>query len=180
MAEENQKIEGQQNQNQSQPASDELEKIKAEFNKCLTEKEEYLNGWKRAKADFINYKKEEARRLEEITKLGIESLVEELLVVLDSFDVGLSMLADNKEAQKGLFLIRSQMEEILKKYGLRRIAVKIGEPFNPQFHEAVTEEENSQYPPGSVIQEIASGYQLHERVIRPVKVKTAKIKGQTM
>ncbi|MEK7114739.1 MAG: nucleotide exchange factor GrpE, partial [Patescibacteria group bacterium] len=76
--------------------------------------EEYLNGWKRSQADFINYKKDEIKRFEEVLKFGNEILIRDILPVLDSL-----ILA--KEVP-----IKRQLEDILRKNGVEEIVVKIG------------------------------------------------------
>jgi molecular chaperone GrpE len=141
--------------------------------KLEQEKEEYLNGWKRAKADLINYKKEEAERLENFAKFSNEVLMTELLVILDSFELGLSVVAENDPARKGMELIKSQLEEALRKNGLERIRVKRGEPFDTKEMEAVSETSSGE-PPGAVAEEVSGGYKLHGKVIRPVRVKVSK------
>jgi|SRR3989344_8322144 len=123
--------------------------------------EEYLNGWKRSQADFINYKKDELKRFEEILKFGNENLIKGILPVLDSL-----ILA--KEVP-----IKSQLEDILKKNGLEEVLVKMGDQFNPKFHEAILEVESDQ-PSDTIVEEVEKGYTLHGKLIRPVKVKVAK------
>ena len=144
-----------------------------ELNKCQKERDEYLDGWKRAKAELLNYKKDEAKRFEAVIKLANEGLVRDLLVVLDSFDLGLAALEKEGLAQKGMYLVRSQLEDILKSYGLERIAVSIGRVFDPAFQETIVEVESDK-PAGTVIEEIEKGYLLNGRVIRPARVKVVK------
>ncbi|OGG38084.1 nucleotide exchange factor GrpE [Candidatus Jorgensenbacteria bacterium GWA1_49_17] len=153
--------------------------------KCEKERDEYLNGWKRAKADFINYKKEEAERFREFAKFSNEALVSELIMVLDSFSLGLAVLSaeggsasggENKPAEKGMRLIKNQLEETLKKYGLEKITVKPGDVFDPAFHEGLKEVE-SVAPPGTIAEGIDIGYALNGKVIRPARVNLSK--GQT-
>jgi molecular chaperone GrpE len=150
--------------------------------KCEEEKEEYLNGWKRTRADFINYKKEEAERFKTFAKLSNEALVSELIAVLDSFNLGLTVLSaegsGNKSAEKGMRLIKSQLEDILKKYGLEKIVVKAGDVFNPSLHEALGETE-SQSPAGTIAEEVERGYTLAGKVIRPTRVNLAKGQHET-
>lgn len=135
--------------------------------------EEYLNGWKRAKADLINYKKEEVERLQNFAKFSNEVLVTELLTILDSFELGLSVVAETDPARKGMELIKSQLEEILRKNGLERIRVKRGEPFDAKIMEAVGETSSGE-PPGTIAEEVSGGYKLHDKVVRPVRVKISK------
>lgn len=145
----------------------------SELSKCQKERDEYLDGWKRAKAELLNYKKDEVQRFEQIIKLANEGLIKDLLVVLDSFDLGLAALEKEGLAQKGMYLIRSQLEDILKSHGLERITVSEGQPFNPAIQEAIVEVESDK-PTGTVIEEIEKGYLLNGRVIRPARVKVAK------
>ena len=86
------------------PAADELQK-------CRKERDEYLAGWQRAKADFINYKKEELRRLQEVARYGSEELMRELITVMDNFDLGLRALERSGGVDKGMYMIKSQRED---------------------------------------------------------------------
>jgi molecular chaperone GrpE len=149
------------------------EKELTELEKCQKERDEYLAGWQRAKADFSNYKKEEAKRFEDFVRVSQEALIGELIAVLDSFNLGLTVSEGDKPAQKGMILIKSQLEDILKKYGLEKINVEIGKPFDPNFQEAVGEVE-SEKPPGTVVEEVGSGYKFLGKVIRPAKVNLSK------
>ncbi|MFH0712353.1 MAG: nucleotide exchange factor GrpE [Candidatus Jorgensenbacteria bacterium] len=146
--------------------SEELKKV---LEKCEAEREEYLNGWKRAKADFINHKKEEAERFREFAKFSNEALVSELITVLDSFDLGIAILKDDDPTGKGMRLIKNQLEESLKKYGLEKINLKPGDVFDPSFHEGLGEAESTA-PPGTIAEEVGVGYTLNGKVIRPARV----------
>lgn len=147
---------------------------------CQKERDEYLDGWKRAKADLINYKKDEEKRFETIIKFANESLIRELINVLDSFNLALISIEsqeqeeqDDKKTQKGLYLIRQQLEDVLKHQGLERIIVSVGQQFNPNFQEAIVEVESSKLS-GTIIEEIEKGYLLNGKLIRPARVKVAK------
>ncbi len=137
------------------------------------ERDEYLAGWQRAKADFINYKKEEMAHLQEAVKYGSEDLIKDLISVMDNFDLGLRALEKAGPVEKGIYLIRSQIEDILKKRGLEKIDVKIGDAFDPATMEAMTEIESDQ-PQGAVVEEIEPGYRLHEKVLRASRVIISK------
>lgn len=141
-----------------------------DFEQLKKEREEYLNGWKRAKADLINYQKEEGRRFEELAKFANLGLIKELIDVLDSF-----ALAGSGEAIRP---IQAQLETILKKSGLERTAVEAGKPFDANFQEAVAEEASDQ-PAGTIIEVMEAGYALNGRVIRPARVKLSKGKLTT-
>lgn len=147
-----------------------------EIQKCQTEREEYLNGWKRAKADFINYQKEEAKRFEEVINFGQWDLVKDLIAVLDSFDLAIAALEKEGKVDKGVNMIRSQIEDVLKKRGLEKMVVSVGQAFDPALHESVGEAESNQ-PAGSIAEEVERGYILNGRVIRPARVKISKNKS---
>lgn len=143
-----------------------------DLEKCEKERKEYLEGWQRAKADFLNYKKDEGRRLEDMAKFVISSLIQDILPVLDSFDLALGHDL-SKESEKGVLLIRSQFEDVLKKRGLEQIKTGPGDGFNTEIHESVGEIE-SEHPEGVVAEVVQKGYKFRERVIRPVRVRLAK------
>jgi len=169
-----------ENQKNNQGEAEELkEKEKSEtvdeLSKCQKEREEYLDGWKRAKADLSNYKKDEAKRFESIVKFSNEALIKDLIIVLDSFDLALSALQseEDKKKEKGLYLIKQQLEDILKLSGLEKIIISVGQQFNPTNQEAVLEVESDKLS-GTIIEEVERGYMLNGKLIRPARVKVAK------
>ena len=156
---------------------DEVKDLPKKLEKLEKEKDEYLDGWKRAKADLINYKKDELKRLEEVARFGSESLILELISILDDFDLALATLEKQGAAEKGVYLIRSRLEDILKRRGLERIKVEVGEKFNPAVHEAIAMADSpaeASAKAGTVAEEIEAGYTLHGKVIRPSRVKVFK------
>ncbi|MFA6365349.1 MAG: nucleotide exchange factor GrpE [Candidatus Paceibacterota bacterium] len=144
-----------------------------ELVQCKKERDEYLDGWKRAKADLMNYKKEEAARLEKMAMGASERTMHSLIPILDSFDLGIASIIDENPTKKGMLLIRTQLEDALRRQGLTRIAITYGEVFNPAKHEAIGEMV-SEYPEGTVAEEVERGYELWGKVIRPVRVRIAK------
>ncbi len=156
---------------------DEAKVFTEKLEKCEKDKEEYLNGWKRAKADLINYQKEEAKRLEELLKFGNIDLIRDFIPVLDSFDLALTVLEKEGKAEKGIYMIRAQLEDVLKKRGFERMTVAVGNPFDPNLHESVGEIESGE-PAGTIAMEVERGYLLNGRVVRPARVKLAKTKSQ--
>jgi molecular chaperone GrpE len=139
------------------------------------QRDEYLDGWKRAKADFINYKKDELRHLEDVAKYASTELVMDMIGILDNFDLGLRQLEKAGSVEKGIYIIRTQMEDILKRRGLERVSVKVGEPFDPKIAESIATAESDK-PSGTILEEIEPGYKLHDKIIRPARVKVSKEK----
>lgn len=147
--------------------------LQGKLTKCEKEKEEYLDGWKRAKADFVNYKNEEAQRFENFYRMNQEVIMRELIAVLDSFELGISSSGGEAIEKKGVELIRNQLENALKKHGVEKIKVSLGDKFDPSKHEAVAEIE-SEKPAGTIIEEIEQGYMFLGKILRPARVKVAK------
>ncbi len=155
----------------------EADQLKADLDKAARERDEYLDGWKRTKADFINYKKEEFARLEEVIKFGSEDVIRDLIPVLDSFELGLASLEKAGPVEKGVYMIKGQLEDVLKRRGLEKIKVISGEAFNPSYHESVGTAEIDpplSYQSGSVAEEVETGYVFQGKVLRPARVKLAK------
>src|ERR1700733_8536598 len=127
-----------QNKNNMDGMNDEPELGAAEPNELETklaatekQRDEYLSGWQRTKADFINYKKEEMKHLEDVARYGSEDLLKDLIGVLDNFDLALRTMEKTGTVERGIYLIRSQIEDILKKRGLEKVRVKPGGVVDP-------------------------------------------------
>jgi molecular chaperone GrpE len=147
--------------------------LKEEIAEVIAQRDEYLAGWQRSKADFINHKKEEMKKLEDIARYGSEGLIKELLSILHTFDLALKAM--DKDADKGLLLIRSQMEDVLKKRGVEKIELNPGDPFDPATAEAMMEVD-SESPPGSIVEVLEPGYRMYDKVLRAAKVSISKDK----
>jgi len=159
---------------------DEIAKLTEKLAECEKLKNEYLAGWQRARADFLNYKKEEMERISQLLKYANEEFILNLLPVLDNFELAEKNLSDelkNNESVKGLLQIKQQLKDWLKKQGVEEI-VAVGEIFNPSWHEVVgevTETENlSNKQTGLIVEEIQKGYKINGRLLRPAKVKVVK------
>jgi molecular chaperone GrpE len=138
------------------------------------ERDEYLNGWKRAKADLANHQAAESKRLAEFAKFVGESMMKDLIVVLDSFALASAAIPETNEAKKGLLLIQAQLEETLKKHGLEKITAKAGEAFDPARHEAMALVDGNGKPPETVAEEIEKGYSLNGKLLKPARVTVTK------
>lgn len=136
---------------------------------------EAMNGWKRAQADLVNYRTDEHKRFEEFAKFAHENIMKDLIAVLDSFALALKAIPEGDAAGKGATLIKAQLEEVVKKYGLERIAVEKGSPFDPRHHEAIAAKppENGEGT-DAILEEVEAGYALRGKVVRPARVIVAK------
>lgn len=153
-------------------ADSKFKKLKKELEDCRKEKEEYLAGWQRAKADFINARKDEEKRMEEFAKFSAQNVLRDFLPVADSIDMALK-----HENSDGLRQIKAQLAETLKRNGAEEIEAGGGLKFNPAEHEAIEEVAvETESEDGVIIEELQKGYKLFNRVIRPSKVKVGVYK----
>src|SRR3989338_1139628 len=117
-----------------------LKKFRADLKQCKAEKEEYLTGWQKERADFINYKKQEDDRKAIFSEAMRERILSRFLTMVDSFNMAFA----NKEAwekvednwRKGVEYIYSQMNGIFEEYGVKPIG-KEGEIFDPNIHQSI-------------------------------------------
>ncbi len=151
----------------------ELEK---KLEELKTQNEEYLNGWKRARADYLNFRNEESDRIASLANLAREEMAAEILPLLDNFNLVEAKLPDNLKSDAnvaGIIQLKSQLRDLLKSYGVEEI-VSLGEKFDPNAHEVVLEVEAKGKESGVVVEEIKKGYKINGRLLRPAKVKIAK------
>lgn len=137
---------------------------------------EYLEQWRRAAADFANFKRRTEQDRAEMAKLFNEGLVKALLPVLDNFERALAAIpADLKSHSwvEGVSLTEKQLRGTLEKEGLNVIEA-VGQKFDPNLHEAVAHDISDDHEDDSVIEEFQKGYKLHDRVIRPSMVKVSR------
>ncbi len=183
MSEENkQSNEYQENQKEIlEEESEEIKKLKEELEKVKKEKEEFLNGWQRERADFLNYKKDEEKRFQEVIRFSNERIIKSLIPILDSLELAINSLIHKEKLTetedqyfKGLILIYSQLEDLLKKEGVEVINPQKGEEVDPKYHEAISEIETKEVPSKKICQVLEKGYLLNGKLIRPARVMVAK------
>jgi molecular chaperone GrpE len=150
-----------------------IDKLKKELDEAKKKAEENLAGWKRALADYANFKKREEEVKKELIKYANENLILEILPILDNFQNAYKSLPKDLERNSwvvGIRYIKLQFENLLKKIGVEEIKT-VGEKFNPELHEAVEKVKINEKSSGIVVAEILKGYKLNGRVIRVAKVK---------
>mgnify|MGYP005832119321 CR=1 FL=1 len=128
-----------------------------------------LDSWKRCQADFENYKKDQAKHQEEFLKFAKMDVIEQILPVLDNFEASLKYVPKKENDSAwvtGIMHIQRQIKDILKNNGVEEIPVKVGDKFDPTFHEALGGK-------GEEIKKILQkGYKLNGRVLRAARVET--------
>jgi molecular chaperone GrpE len=132
----------------------------------------------RTTADFDNFKKRAARERQDAVKYANESLLQKLIPILDNFDMAMTAATNAKEGtaqslQTGVNMILTQFRNALTEVGLEEIDAT-NKPFDPNFHEAVSQQESTDAPEGQVVQQLRKGYKLRDRLLRPATVIVAK------
>jgi len=155
-----------------------MERI-SELEETLAVKEaEARNNWDkflRERADLENYRKRVQREKEEILKYGNESLILEILPVIDNVERALSHASEEPHVAiiEGIRLTHAMLLSTLKKFGVTPIETAQGCPFDPSFHQAMHQVASSEFPPNSVVEELQRGYMINDRLLRPALVSVA-------
>ncbi|MCS7280520.1 MAG: nucleotide exchange factor GrpE [Desulfobacterota bacterium] len=156
------------------------DEIIEELKKTIEEKEKSINELKERllylQADFENYKKLKQKEKQDIIRYGNEVLIKELLPVIDNLERALDhaqRTCDIKGIEEGVRLTLNQFLRVLEKAGVTRIEC-VGQKFDPNLHEAFTEEERTDCEPGTVLCEFQKGYLLGGRLLRPAMVCVSK------
>ena len=146
-----------------------------ELDNVKEQNEEYLSRLQRLQADFENFKRRTKIQSKDLAKYASVALIRELLDISDNLERAAQ--APRAEGVQGVYegieLIHKQLCDILSRNGVTRIE-SIGELFDPRVHEAIMTEVDTNLPDNVITEEIQKGYKLHEKVIRPSKVKVNK------
>ncbi|MNB73635.1 heat shock protein GrpE [compost metagenome] len=129
----------------------------------------------RVQADFDNFRRRTQKEKEELAQYATSKLVTELLPVLDNFERALVTAPGNAESEaftKGINMIFRQLEGVLKSEGLTAMET-VGQPFNPEYHQAIMQVESEEHEEGIVTEEVQKGYLLKDKVLRPAMVKVS-------
>ena len=128
----------------------------------------------RLQADFENFRKRAQREKDEARQFANQSLIEKQLPILDNFEMALAAVKDADPALRdGVQMIFDQLLGILRDSGVETIDAT-GEDFDPNLHEAISQQETTEAEPGTVVEQVQRGYRLHERLVRPARVVVAK------
>lgn len=160
---------------------DTIKKLRGKLKDAEGKAQEYLNGWQREKADFINLRKRDDEAKHEFLKFAKAEIVSDILPVLDSYELATSNKASWESApaewRKGIESIFSQLQNTLENHGIEKI-YPLGETFDPKIHEAVsmtpvTDKEKDH----TVVQVLQTGYRLGGKVLRPAKVIVGQLEA---
>jgi molecular chaperone GrpE len=131
----------------------------------------------RVSAEFENYKKRASREMEEFRKFSNQSLIKEMLSVVDNLELAMNSTNGHETIDKGLLdgleMTHKEILKVFEKFNVKPISA-IGQPFDPTFHEAVMQEESDEHADNTVINELQKGYLIHDRLLRPSMVVVGK------
>jgi len=160
--------------------SGELKKLRGKLKKCVEEKQEYMDGWQRVKADFVNFKKEQEEARKNMVKYAKGDLINEILPTIESFEMAFS----NKETwgkvdknwRVGVEYIYTQLMTVLEDNGVEQIG-EVGVKFDLNEHDSVeTLEADKKMDDDKVGEVVRKGYKLHGKVLKAAKVKVFRYK----
>jgi len=151
---------------------DAYETLQKELEESRAKADENLEGWQRERAEFANYRKRIERERETLQQEITGTLVKKYLDVLDDLERALQNKPDDPWAD-GIELIYKKLQDILEPEGIQRIEAE-GQPFDPNFHEAIAQTPSEEHESGAVIEVVRQGYILGEKVIRPALVRVAE------
>ena len=132
----------------------------------------------RVTAEFENYKKRSRREMEDFRRFANESLIKEILPIVDNLERALSVEQTGSETaveglKEGVRMTLEALTDTLKRFGVTPLESE-GQPFDPNLHQAVSQEETEDYPDGTVSKELQKGYKLNDRLLRPSMVIVSK------
>jgi len=153
----------------------EAQSLEEQLAAAQTEAARNLDGWQRSQAEFANARKRfDKQRAETYVNATID-LVSKLLPLIDDFERALDSVPENEQNDPwvvGVSLVYRKMLSVLDEMNVQVIP-SVGEPFDPNQHEALTQEPSDEHPSGVIVREIRRGYRLGDRVIRPALVSVA-------
>jgi molecular chaperone GrpE len=133
----------------------------------------------RTAAEFDNFRKRAQKEKEDLRKFAVESLLKDFLPVADNLERALDHAEEHdlRQVIEGVRLVQKMLGDALAKHGIVAFSA-VGQPFDPNVHEALMQEESDR-PPGTVVSEMARGYKLHDRLVRPAAVVVARPRATT-
>ncbi len=154
----------------------EIEAMRVRLQEMERELEEQRDLYLRTLADFQNYRRRHQDEMERGRLRLLESLMEELLPILDNFERALQAAEATRQLEpllEGVRLTERQIKALLARYDIHPI-VAVGQPFDPNLHEAIQRIETDEYEDGIIVDEVERGYRIGERVLRPSRVIVAR------
>ncbi len=154
---------------------EEIVELRQELEAAQQEAAENMDGWQRAQAEFINYRKRIEREHTRVYEDAAVRVINQFLEILDDLNLALNNCSTDNEGAEwaaGIELIYRKLLTILENEGVEKMEVE-GQIFDPNLHEAISQEESPDHESGQIIEVIKNGYMIGERVLRPALVRVA-------
>jgi molecular chaperone GrpE len=157
-----------------------ITELERELETVREQADEQTRSWQRTAADFANYRRRTEEERGVMTQLSNAVLISKMLSVLDDFDRALASVPEDAHEGwvDGIQLVERKLRTVLESEGVTPIEA-VGQPFDPNLHEAVVHQETTDYPDNVVIDEVQRGYRLGDRVLRPALVRVANNPADT-
>jgi len=161
---------------------DHLKEMETRLESVEQEAKEAHDRFLRVSAEFENYKKRSAREMDEFRKFANESLLREMLTVVDNLERALNSSNNDNQANshiaEGVDMTLKEILKVFEKFNVKPIEA-LGKPFDPNFHQAAMREETNERPENTVLNELEKGYMIHDRLLRPAMVVVSMPKVNT-
>ncbi|MEE8479637.1 MAG: nucleotide exchange factor GrpE [Desulfobacterales bacterium] len=161
---------------------DHLQEMETRLESVEQEAKEAHDRFLRVSAEFENYKKRSAREMDEFRKFANESLIREMLTVVDNLERALNSSNNDNQANshiaEGVDMTLKEILKVFEKFNVKPIEA-LGKPFDPNFHQAAMREETNERPENTVLNELEKGYMIHDRLLRPAMVVVSMPKVNT-
>lgn len=161
------------------PAAERVEEpvdLQVQLEKAQNEAQEHYERFLRTAAELDNFRKRKEREVSDLRKYANQNLLRELLNVVDNLERAIGATQDTGTADglvEGVDMTLKELLKIFENAGVKPIAA-VDQPFDPNLHEAVMQEENENIPENTVIRELQKGYQIHDRLLRPAMVVVSR------
>lgn len=167
-------FEQEQTEAAAEVGGEESNDLQAALEQAKAEAEENYQRMLRVQADYDNFRRRTLKEKEDLAKYASSKLVTDLVPILDNFERALSTNPsnDSDSFSKGVDMIFRQFQQVLEQEGVTAIKA-VGEPFNPEYHQAIMQVESDEHEEGIVVEELQKGYMLKDRVVRPAMVKVS-------
>lgn len=161
---------------------DHLKEMETRLESVEQEAKEAHDRFLRVSAEFENYKKRSVREMDEFRKFANESLIREMLTVVDNLERALNSSNNDNQANshiaEGVDMTLKEILKVFEKFNVKPIEA-LGKPFDPNFHQAAMREETNERPENTVLNELEKGYMIHDRLLRPAMVVVSMPKINT-
>lgn len=144
----------------------------SDLRQVIADRDKYLDNWHRSVAEMENVRKRMLREIDQERQYRSLPITRDLLPVVDNLQRALQAAEkshDVDQLTQGIKMVLQQFDEALARHSITPIAT-VGEPFDPNLHEAILQQPNAEKPPMTVLTEVEKGYKMHDRVVRPSKV----------